>query len=148
MGSAVFRCQVTAVEDRTLGLAVEVADGQSIAGMDAAAMPRSAAFALQFLVETLRKSRNVDPRLAAFAAGYPDAAALRAAAPEYIVSYTMGPATGFPILEPGHRYNEQVERGTLEPGRFTATIVVTDPAYLGHLAPGWAWDSSCGELFE
>jgi hypothetical protein len=148
MGSCVFRCEVIGIEDRTLTLVITVVDGQSIAGMSAGAMPRSAAFGLQLLVETTWTALDVAPALQVFAAGDPDAAALLAAAERFVVDYANESASGFPIHAPGWEYNEWVERGSLEPGRLRAAMTVTDAAYLRHLAPGWGWDSPCGALFE
>lgn len=148
MSSSVFRCEVIGVEDRTLTLALTVVDGQSIAGMTAGAMPRSAAFGLQLLVESTWTAQDVAPALQAFAAADPDAAALRAAAERFVVDYANEAASGFPIHAPGWEYNEWVERGSLEPGRLRAALTVTDAAYLRHLRPGGGWDSPCGALFE
>lgn len=148
MSSSVFRCEVIGVDDRTLTLALTVVDGQSIAGMTAGAMPRSAAFGLQLLVETTWTAPDVAPALQAFAAGDPDAAGLRAAAERFVVDYANEAASGFPIHAPGWEYNEWTQRGSLEPGRLRAALTVTDAAYLRHLRPGWGWDSPCGALFE
>lgn len=148
MSSSVFRGEVIGVEGRTLTLTLTVVDGQSIAGLAAGAMPRSAAFGLQLLVETAWSAEAVDPRLAAFAAADPDAAGLLAAAERFVVDYANEAASGFPIHAPGWEYNEWTERGSLERARLTATLTVTDAAYLRHLQPGWGWDSPCGALFE
>ncbi len=148
MGSSMFRCEVSRIDERTLTLAVIVVDGQSIAGMAAAALPGSTAFGLQFLVESTWSATGVDPRLAALAATDPDRAALLAAAPTFVAEYRRGAATGFPIREPGWQYNEATDSGELERARFQAILTVTDPAYLRHLAPGRGWDSPCGALFE
>lgn len=148
MSSSVFRGEVIEIEGLTLTLALTVVDGQSIAGMSAESMPRSAAFGLQLLVETTWTAEEVDPRLMAFAASDPDGEALLAAAQRFVVAYANVAASGFPVHAPGSEYNERIELGSLEPARLTATLVVTDAAYLRHLRPGWGWDAPCGQLFE
>ncbi len=148
MSSSMFRGEVIEIEGRSLTLALTVVDGQSIAGVSAESMPQSAAFGLQLLVETTWTAEDVEPRLQAFAAGDPDGEALLAAAERFVVDYANVAASGFPVLEPGSEYNERIERGSLEPARLTATLVVKDAAYLRHLRPGWGWDAPCGQLFE
>ena len=46
------------------------------------------------------------------------------------------------------QYNERLDREEIPEARFVATLVVTDAAYLAHLAPSSRWDSPCTELFE
>ena len=139
-------CSVDKVVGRTLTLRVFVADGQSIAGMRAEALPRSDAFGLQFLVESTWTAKGtVDPRLQALADADPDASALRAAAPTFIERYTVDSTKNFPI-DP--RYNARLEIDEIPEARFVATLVVTDAGYLAHLGPDSRWDSPCGALFE
>ena len=148
MGSCVFRCEVIEVKDRTLTLALTVVDGQSVAGMTAGAMPRSAAFGLQLLVETTWTAEAVDPRLQEFAATDPDREALLTAAERFVLDYANESASGFPIHAPGWEYNEWTDRGSLERARMRVALTVTDAGYLQHLTPGWGWDSPCGQVFE
>lgn len=141
-----FDCTVDKIAGRTLTLRVFVADGQSIAGMRAEALPRSDAFGLQFLVESTWTARlDVDPRLQAFADADPDATSLRGAAPTFVERYTVDSSKNFPI-DP--QYNARLEIDEIPEARFVATLVVTDAAYLAHLAQGSRWDSPCGALFE